>query len=59
MVYSAFLKKKTAQVTLEAVLVFVIIIAFLFGTITIWKKLNQNMVKQVQDYKGERQGRFQ
>lgn len=49
---------KKAQVTLESVLVFVTIALFLVGSIAIWRRVNQTMLQQIEDFKGQRQGRF-
>jgi hypothetical protein len=53
------IKTKKAQSTLEAAIVFVTVVLFLLGSFVVWKKANQDIVKQVDSFKESRQSRAQ
>lgn len=54
---NAAVKRIRAQSTLESSIVFVTVVLFLMGGIAVWKKINDDMVKQVNTFKESRQSR--
>lgn len=54
---NAAVKRIRAQSTLESSIVFVTVVLFLLGGIAVWKKINDDMVKQVNTFKESRQSR--
>lgn len=54
---NATVKRIRAQSTLESSIVFVTVVLFLMGGIAVWKKINDDMVKQVNTFKESRQSR--